>query len=601
MPVAVLAVQPPGEVGDQHVERPLQERQRLIAEHVAVEVVVEQRRPRVHGRIDVVEVPLVRGQLAVRVLIAIKQHQAQLLLSELGIQPRDRRRVEGEVPGGEPGVLPLVRHRDHVGAEHVKPVLIAALVGRCAFYAALGEPFLHVVDVGLLGPEQTGCPLPENRGGVGAERLRRMAGVERIGLALALREDRVERRHRIVQLLGRARAQAQAHRGGLAGVDVDQGVRRRLGPLLGRVHRVAPPLDDVVVDSVLLVGRRIGLTPQAIVVGLVVSEQQLARPLAIEEALAQRRVARGDDRRPGVVHRFELGAGCLVADPPGVTKPEVRHQVQRRRLGTPVDGADADQDVLGIDLGKLDDDVEVAILIEDPGVEQLELEILARAPPVLAEQLLVGVRPLRILVEHLRVRMGGRAVEIEVVLLDVLAVIALAVGEPEHSLLEDRVLAVPQREREAEQHVVVAEPGDAVLAAVVSARARLIVGEVVPGFDRAVGVLANAAPLPFAEVRAPFSPGHTVARFLEPFFFPGLLGHAPQGGPAGADTPDPDRTAYRPAARRPAQPSVPATATARPWGEPHDFPRAASTARRRRVAASISLSASSLMRRAALR
>ena len=61
--------------------------------------------------------------------------------------------------------------------------------------------------------------------------------------------------------------------------------------------------------------------------------------------------------------------------------------------------------------------------------------------------------------------------------------IALAVGEAEQALLEDRVLAVPQPEREAEQHVLVAEPGDAVLAALVRARARLIVGDVVPGLD----------------------------------------------------------------------------------------------------------------------
>ena len=44
----------------------------------------------------------------------------------------------------------------------------------------------------------------------------------------------------------------------------------------------------------------------------------------------------------------------------------------------------------------------------------------------------------------------GRAVEVEVVLLDVLAVVALAVGEAEQPFLQDRILAVPQREREAE-------------------------------------------------------------------------------------------------------------------------------------------------------
>ena len=71
----------------------------------------------------------------------------------------------------------------------------------------------------------------------------------------------------------------------------------------------------------------------------------------------------------------------------------------------------------------------------------------ARAAPVLRHQLAVGERRLRVLVEHLHVRVGRRAVEVEVVLLDVLAVVPLAVGEAEQPLLEDRILAVPERER----------------------------------------------------------------------------------------------------------------------------------------------------------
>src|SRR5204863_4937461 len=99
-----------------------------------------------------------------------------------------------------------------------------------------------------------------------------------------------------------------------------------------------------------------------------------------------------------------------------------------------------------------------------------------------------------------------RAVEVEVVLLHVLTVVALAVGQAEQPLLEDRVLSVPEPEREAEQHVVVAPARDAVFAANVSARARLIVRDVVPCFDVAADVLANAPPLALAEVRAPLLP-----------------------------------------------------------------------------------------------
>ena len=120
----------------------------------------------------------------------------------------------------------------------------------------------------------------------------------------------------------------------------------------------------------------------------------------------------------------------------------------------------------------------------------------------------VGVRErrLRVLVEVLHVRVRRRAVEVEVVLLDVLAVVALAVGQAEQPLLEDRVLAVPQRQREAEPLLVVGDAGQAVLAPAVGARAGLIVAEVVPGVAALAVVLADGPPLPFAQVRPPLLP-----------------------------------------------------------------------------------------------
>ena len=91
-----------------------------------------------------------------------------------------------------------------------------------------------------------------------------------------------------------------------------------------------------------------------------------------------------------------------------------------------------------------------------------------------------GIGALRILVEALHVRVARDVVEVEVVLLHVLAVIALVAGEAEQPLLEDRVRAVPQREREAQPLPVVADAGDAVLAPAVGARSRVVVREVFP-------------------------------------------------------------------------------------------------------------------------
>ena len=181
-----------------------------------------------------------------------------------------------------------------------------------------------------------------------------------------------------------------------------------------------------------------------------------------------------------------------------------------------VGGRDLDQDVLGAGLGVLHEDVEVAVLLEDPGVEELVLHLVAAAPPVRLHQVGVGIGRLRVLVEELHVRVGRRAVEVEVVLLDVLAVVAFAVREPEEPLLQDRVLAVPQGEGEAELLLVVGDPAQAVLAPAIRPGAGVIVGEEVPGIAVFAVVLAHRPPLPLREIRSPFPPGNLLgARFFQ--------------------------------------------------------------------------------------
>ena len=140
----------------------------------------------------------------------------------------------------------------------------------------------------------------------------------------------------------------------------------------------------------------------------------------------------------------------VVAPRPRVAKPQRRQQVQRRRVRAAVVRRDEHQDVVVGALGVLHDHVEVAVLVEDAGVQQLVLHLLLAAPGVRGHQVPVGERPLRILVLALQVRVRRRAVQVEPVLLDVLAVVALPVGEAEHPLLEDRVGAVPQRQRQAQ-------------------------------------------------------------------------------------------------------------------------------------------------------
>src|SRR5262249_5089263 len=88
----------------------------------------------------------------------------------------------------------------------------------------------------------------------------------------------------------------------------------------------------------------------------------------------------------------------------------------------------------------------------------------------------IGVREflLRILIEVLHVRMGGGVVEVEVILLNVLAVIAFAIGQAEQALLEDRILAVPQGKGKAKSLLIIRNACQAVLGPAIGTGAGLI-------------------------------------------------------------------------------------------------------------------------------
>src|SRR5262245_52332395 len=105
---------------------------------------------------------------------------------------------------------------------------------------------------------------------------------------------------------------------------------------------------------------------------------------------------------------------------------------------------------------------------------------------------------------------------LEVILLDVLAMVALAIGQPEQPLLEDGVLAVPERQRETQDLVAVADPGQVVLPPAVCAGARLIMGQIVPGVAGVAIILPHRLPLPLAEIGAPLAPWPmTLPRLLQ--------------------------------------------------------------------------------------
>jgi hypothetical protein len=134
---------------------------------------------------------------------------------------------------------------------------------------------------------------------------------------------------------------------------------------------------------------------------------------------------------------------------------------------------------------------------------------MAGTPAVRLDQVVVRISLLRIFVEVLHVGMGWCAIQVEVVLLYIFAVIPFAVRQPEETLLENGVLAVPEREGEAKPLLVVRDPGQTVLTPAVGTRTRLVMAEVVPGVTIVTVVFANRPPLSLAKVGSPFFPRDT--------------------------------------------------------------------------------------------
>ena len=209
-------------------------------------------------------------------------------------------------------------------------------------------------------------------------------------------------------------------------------------------------MHDGLADAVLDVVSGIG-DAEALGVGVVLGEQErgpVRKAVEIPPASAEV-VVLGANGRPR--HNAQLGPCRGVAPRPGVTEPQVRQHMQRGRCRASVNGRDpAEEGRSGF--GILNEYVEVAALLEDlpQRIDQLELARGAIPPPVLLDQKGVGVRDLRVLVEHPHVGVGRCAIEVEIVLFNILAVIALWARQAEESLLEDGVVPIPERERQAE-------------------------------------------------------------------------------------------------------------------------------------------------------
>ena len=343
----VLAIDPPVEVQHQSLKRPFQKPQVRPAQLPLV-LVQPERGPGVHWRIDVAEVPLVGGNLPARVEVQAPQHQQQLLLGEIEIHQRQGDRMESQVPCRIPRVLPLVRHGDHIGIEHVEPFGVAHVVARGLeqrMTLVLAQPLLQVEVVELLAPQHSRQRLAMHPTLIFVQRAGRDPLVEFVGVGDAAFERLFETAKGIFCRGGR---QTQPDRLAATAGHLEGIMRRGLGPRLGGIHRLALSRDNVGVERILDIGRSIRLVPQTLRIAFVFGEEQLRGAIAIEPIFAQLVVFGLDGTRCYLAQRR---LAIVLAPRPGVPKPQCRQHTQPGRFRPAIVHGDADEHVFRALLG----------------------------------------------------------------------------------------------------------------------------------------------------------------------------------------------------------------------------------------------------------
>src|SRR5215471_6712072 len=191
---------------------------------------------------------------------------------------------------------------------------------------------------------------------------------------------------------------------------------------------------------------------------------------------------------------------------PRVAEPQRRQQVQRGGVRSAVDGRDPDQNVVGLRLGVLRENIKVSIVLKYAGIQQFELRIAPAATRVLFDKPRIRKFRLRVFVQRLHVGVRRSGVHIEITLLHVLAMIGLGTADAKQPLLQYWIAAVPQGYGEAQTSFAVANTEQAVFAPAVRAATRMVVGKIGPA--RTVGriVFAYRTPLPLGKIWPPTFP-----------------------------------------------------------------------------------------------
>src|SRR5215467_2489643 len=196
--------------------------------------------------------------------------------------------MKGEVPGCEPGIFPLVRHRDDIGGNKVSPILVAPVLPvlrRRRLSRIAIEPMLHIEVIELLVPQHPGEGLTLYSPHVVVDDASLECGVKGIRLGNAPGEN-------IIETVRAARSfltggEPHPDRSAASGRDLAEVKSSNFRASAGSVYRFGIVVDNVFVKRVLEVAWRSTKAEESVEIGFVVAEQQAIRALEVNAKFAQ--------------------------------------------------------------------------------------------------------------------------------------------------------------------------------------------------------------------------------------------------------------------------------------------------------------------------
>ena len=149
----------------------------------------------------------------------------------------------------------------------------------------------------------------------------------------------------------------------------------------------------------------------------------------------------------------DIAAGfILVVTPaPGVAKPQLRQDMQWRRIGAPVIGGDAHQNVVEHRPWRIRQTHQSSDYRRTRRYRVVSNSVWSLPRRLFSStSALVGKCLLRIFIEHFQIGMTGRSIQIVIEFLDIFAVIAFAVSQAEQAFFQNGIMSIPEGQSEAE-------------------------------------------------------------------------------------------------------------------------------------------------------